>query len=167
MQAVFDALQLHTMCNKTRPTSAVSSCTRDRATSSSSAGATTKAWEPPAGRVLYVDPRLGDDEVGVGAIDAPLRSLHAAVLASRHGNQSTTIVLRDGTFYLPSTLQLTPQDSGLSFMAFPGESPVVSGGIPISAKWQAFRVSNTSNIYVTGTCSTVWCRHGSWVAAGS
>lgn len=47
------------------------------------------------------------------------------------------IVLRGGTHYLPRTLVLGPEDSGtasapVEFIAYPGEHPVISGGLPIS-----------------------------------
>ncbi len=46
------------------------------------------------------------------------------------------MVLRGGTYFLPEPLVLTPEDSGsaacpIRWMAFAGESPIISGGRPI------------------------------------
>ena len=48
-----------------------------------------------------------------------------------------TVMVRGGTYYLSEPLVLTPEDSGseecpITYTAFPGESPVVSGGRVIS-----------------------------------
>jgi hypothetical protein len=46
-------------------------------------------------------------------------------------------VLRNGTHYLAATISLSPRDSFLSFVALPGEAPVVSGGLPVAGlQWE-------------------------------
>ncbi|MDE3164830.1 MAG: right-handed parallel beta-helix repeat-containing protein [Acidobacteriota bacterium] len=69
--------------------------------------------------------------------DGPVRTLSAARdaarAARRAGHSGTiTIQLRDGVYFLPETLVLTPQDSGAVWEAAPGARPVISGGRVIS-----------------------------------
>jgi hypothetical protein len=42
------------------------------------------------------------------------------------------IVLHGGAYRLSETLVLGPQNSGVTWMAFPGEKPVISGGAPVT-----------------------------------
>ena len=54
-----------------------------------------------------------------------------------------TVRIRGGTYFLAETLTFTPEDSGtpqcpVSYEAFPGEQPVLSGGKPI-AGWQPYQ----------------------------
>lgn len=84
----------------------------------------------------------GDDDA-VGTLSAPLRSMQAAAdLAASRSSGSQTVVLRGGTHYLTETLTLTPKHSGLSFVAHPGEDPVVSGGTQLKdLEWTAYNVT--------------------------
>ena len=55
-----------------------------------------------------------------------------------------TVMVRDGTYYLSKTLVFGPEDSGtkdcpVSYVAYPGEAPVVSGGRLIAADWKQHR----------------------------
>lgn len=54
------------------------------------------------------------------------------------------IVVGGGTHYLESTLVLTPEDSGtmdapVTFLAEPGEQPVISGGRGLDCAWRSYR----------------------------
>ncbi len=54
------------------------------------------------------------------------------------------VIVRGGTYYLPETLVFEPGDSGtqtcpITYMAFPGEKPVISGGRRIGGPWKTFR----------------------------
>jgi len=84
-----------------------------------------------------------------GKLGAPLRSIQeAADLAVASGRR--TVVLRDGTHYLSAPITLGAHHSGLRFVAHPGESPVVSGGVEIQTDWQPHKVQpGGSNIWVT------------------
>src|SRR5579859_4135410 len=46
--------------------------------------------------------------------------------------KKATVVLGGGTYFLPETLVLGPEDSGTTYRAAPGETVVLSGGRPIS-----------------------------------
>jgi hypothetical protein len=99
--------------------------------------------------LIYVDAEDGSD-ANNGTITSPLQTLPAALAASRQarikGASAPGIVLRDtGTFYLNETLVLTAADSQLSFTAYAGEQPVVSGGIPYHGLvWSAHNLTNSS-----------------------
>lgn len=78
---------------------------------------------------IYVDYAHGSDS-NAGTEAAPLKTLSAAVAAARTARaagSTPAIVLRGGTHVLAATIALTPGDSGLTFSAYPGEAPVVSG----------------------------------------
>jgi hypothetical protein len=52
-----------------------------------------------------------------------------------------TVLIRGGVYYLPQTLAFTPEDSGASaaapvvYAAYPGETPLLSGGRPLAGAW--------------------------------
>ena len=91
----------------------------------------------PAARgvdALYVDFTHGAD-TNSGSQAAPLKTIAAAVAASRVARQTgpvPSIILRGGTHVLSATIALTPADSALSFSAFPGETPTVTGAQQIT-----------------------------------
>ena len=64
-----------------------------------------------------------------GSIAAPFRCIQTAADAAASRGVSS-VVLRGGTYYLSEQIVLTPRHSGLSFLAYPEEKVVVSGGIP-------------------------------------
>ncbi len=58
--------------------------------------------------------------------------------------QPVIVMVRAGTYYLDETLVFTPQDSGtaecpISYVAYPGEQPVVSGGKVIRSPWRTYK----------------------------
>lgn len=116
LASVFDALQLAGLCNASAP---------------AAAPAASAAPPPPlraGGSALYVDAGGGSD-ANSGSEGAPLRHLAYAVTMARGLPPPATVVLRGGPPHrLNETLELTPLDSGLSIVAYPGERPVVSGG---------------------------------------
>ena len=63
---------------------------------------------------------------------------------SRKSSGPVTVWLRGGTYYLPQTLVFTPEDSGtkttpVTYAAFPGEEPVISGGTRLRLTWTPYR----------------------------
>ena len=98
---------------------------------------------------LHISPTGNDawsgipPEPSVDGTDGPLASLHGArnaIRALREKDAATgavTVLVRGGVYYLDQTFTLEPQDSGtpdamLAYAAYPGESPVISGGRVIS-----------------------------------
>ena len=83
--------------------------------------------------VFYVSPD-GDDK-NVGDEASPFFSLQRARDAAREVDGATTIYLRDGVYSVTETLVLGLEDANTTFVAYEGESPVLSSGIPIVG-WQ-------------------------------
>jgi hypothetical protein len=82
------------------------------------------------------------------ADDGPFATLPHALAAAREfkagqgsaTSGTVTICVRGGTYFLAQPLVLTPEDSNLSLVAFPGEHPLVSGGRPVTG-WRQTTVN--------------------------
>ena len=111
----------------------------------------------------YVSPQGND--TNSGSIDAPFKTIKKAKdLVSQLDDEAKAkdvkIILRDGTHTLTETLVFGLDDSGvkghpISYEAFPGETPVISSGIPVK-NWQKLEVYPESlpenakgNVWVT------------------
>ena len=88
---------------------------------------------------IYVSPS-GQDR-NPGTEQRPVASLAAAQkLARQQKSQGpVTVLLKTGTYYLPETFVLTPQDSGTTYAAAPGQTPTLSGGARLNLKWQPYK----------------------------
>lgn len=80
---------------------------------------------------LYVSPQGRDG--ARGTIDDPFGSLAAArdavrALRQKGDRAPMSVVLRGGVHRLAETFVLTPEDSGVTYQAQPGERPILSGG---------------------------------------
>ena len=90
---------------------------------------------------LYVSPDGSDAWSGAlveptpDGADGPLATLERARDALRGRGGGGRVLLRGGTYRLAEPLTLGPSDSGVTYAAFPGETPVVSGGRAITG-WQ-------------------------------
>jgi hypothetical protein len=92
---------------------------------------------------VYVSP--GGDDRASGNADDPVATLERAVELMRAvpadaADASRRIILHGGTYRLGKTLALGPQDNPgaertVSFEAYPGEHPVISGGVPVT-QWR-------------------------------
>lgn len=95
--------------------------------------------------VFYVAPQGSDRWTGrlsapnAAKTDGPFASLARAQQAARTGGhrQAVKVLVRGGIYFLPAPLVFTPADSGtaaagVTFAAFPGERPVLSGGRPVT-----------------------------------
>jgi len=98
-----------------------------------------------SGCVFYVSPS-GDDN-GAGTLNEPFHTLTRARDAVRErnatGKNSSTVMLRGGTYYLTDPVVLDERDSGAEgtpvfFKNFEGEEPVIAGGIPVS-EWHRYK----------------------------
>jgi len=147
----FNALQLDRLCNATPP-------------------AAPPPLPPPAlpafASTLYADAVRGDDG-GAGTEASPLRTLGAAVARSRGLPRPAAVLLRGGTFYLASTVALTPADSGLTIASFPGEFAWVSGapGPLPPLQWAPFAVRNASLQVLPGTNNAAGCTKNATTSA--
>jgi len=125
---------------------AISSLRVGSATPAHAYSGSEEAWPggPPPGETgmatYYVSPSGSDSNSGT--ISAPFLTLTKArdtvrtrIATSMSGD--VTVYLRGGVYRQTSTLALTSQDSGKSgfnvlWKAYPGERPVVSGGVPVT-----------------------------------
>ena len=90
---------------------------------------------------LYVSPTGSDSNPGTRA--KPLATPEAARAAARKlrkPSERVTVYLSGGTYFLAKPLVLKPEDSGVTFAALPGETPVISGGVAISG-WREEKVN--------------------------
>ena len=129
------ALELQTLCNHTALFPKASKVRNE-----------AKEKAVKAAVQVYVDAIHGSDD-NPGTLQAPLKTLHAALDASRSkrtrkegasspASAAATIYLRQGTFFPEQALVLTSEDSGLSMEAYAGEEARVSGGVPLEVQWQ-------------------------------
>ena len=88
---------------------------------------------------FYVSPS-GNDAAD-GSKDAPFKTITQAQQAVRAINGSMTgdieVILREGTYVLPSTVNFTEADGGkdghyVRYKAADGEKPLITGGMPIT-----------------------------------
>ncbi len=124
--------------------------------------ATSMGAPPPASvKIFYVSPAGNDSWSGILAspkddrTDGPFRTVQRArdQIRSERGlrlNHSYTVLLRGGIHELDSTLVFGPEDSGtqdlpVTYSAYRGEAPVISGGKRVSGNWK--RSSENPNIW--------------------
>jgi hypothetical protein len=122
---IFDALNLE-RCNQTRPVLSFST----RLSASEEILRTSLSRKR-----IYVDPEQGND-AGHGDVKRPLRSLKAALLASRKKMEPAIIILRGGRYELDETIVLDSRDNGISILNYPREEPVLSGGRVLNLDWK-------------------------------
>lgn len=69
--------------------------------------------------------------------DGPIRTLAEAQVEARKTKGS--VIVHGGTYYLEQPLVFTAADSGTSYVAAPGEKPVISGGVKLNLQWQPYK----------------------------
>lgn len=107
---------------------------------------------------FYVSPEGNDANEGV-SLSVPFRTLEKARDAARASETTKTIYLLNGTYDRGETLRLDVSDKGQSWLAYPGQRPVLDGGTTtstaiqingddISVRWIEFQnfVANTIRI---------------------
>ncbi|MCD9024187.1 RICIN domain-containing protein [Cohnella silvisoli] len=111
----------------------------------------------------YVSP--GGSDSNPGTLAQPFATLQKArdVVRTVNGNMTGDIVvyLRGGTYALSSALQLNSQDSGTNgyqvmYKNYPGETPIVSGGVPVTG-WSLY--DSSKNIYRAFVGTSFYSRH--------
>ena len=142
--ALFDALRLgSTGCNHSAPLASDDTQMTPHAVEVS---VMLQQLKPPSKLVLYVDPLRGQDAlVADGSIDLPFQTIgfaRAMVLARRAAAQATpavlpaVVILREGVYYLNTTLALGVDDAHVTWVAYPGHEVTISGGRPLgSLEW--------------------------------
>jgi hypothetical protein len=87
------------------------------------------------------------NDTNPGTLDEPFATLQRAQQAARKvaGHEAVTVFLRAGTYYLPTPLVFTAEDSGrrsspVTYRAYPKEQAVISGGVRLeNLKWETYR----------------------------
>lgn len=96
---------------------------------------------------IYISPSGANENTGTK--EKPVASLHRAqelwrAVRKKNKNASIQVILRGGTYYLDSTLVLTPEDNGsmqnvLFIMGYPGETAILSGAQPLKTAWESWQ----------------------------
>jgi hypothetical protein len=93
---------------------------------------------------VYVSPNGSD--TGSGTLEQPLASLTAAQKKARAvaGQETVTVHVADGVYYLPETLVFTPKDSGTAthpviYLAENEGGAVLSGGSKLDLQWKPYK----------------------------
>jgi hypothetical protein len=99
----------------------------------------------------------GGDDRGPGTRAAPFRTMGRAQTATRRATGPDTVTLRGGVYRLVQPLTLDARDSNVTWQAAPGETPVLSGGAPVTGwkplpdgRWTAPLRFATRQLYVNG-----------------
>ncbi|MEB2322445.1 MAG: right-handed parallel beta-helix repeat-containing protein [Sorangiineae bacterium] len=95
---------------------------------------------PPA---FYVSPTGNDANPGTSA-DKPFLTLEKARAAARASAAVKTVYLLGGVYQRTATLSLESQDAGQSWLAYPGQTPILEGG----SSTQVALLINANNVTV-------------------
>lgn len=125
-----------------------------------------EASQPTSQTEFFVSPDGSDQNDG--SLEHPFATLERARTQVRTINDNmsapVTVLLRGGTYLLSQTFYLGAQDSGsngfeVSYEAYPGETPVLSGGMLVTG-WQplagseiwstAVQLANPRQLYING-----------------
>jgi len=83
-----------------------------------------------------------------GTLEKPFATLERARDAAREIKQDMpkpiTVLVREGTYYFSEPVVFGPADSGadlqpITYAAYPGEKPTLSGGVRLSVTWAPYR----------------------------
>ena len=157
LRDVFDALSLTELCDVTPPTMPPSTAFFKPLTSAEIAS-TCPTF------AFYVDPIAGSDsDANLGTRAAPFKTIPRALSIIRATGAHVTknkacIILRGGTHFLASTIQLGAADSGLIIAALAGddEPAWVSGGVPLgNLSWTAYNTTGSMNVWVADVPASV------------
>ncbi|MBF0442984.1 MAG: right-handed parallel beta-helix repeat-containing protein [Oligoflexales bacterium] len=111
---------------------------------SPSAPAGASSSKVPAGPAFYVSPEGKDTNAG-NAPSAPFATLAAAQAAMQKSAAVKTVYLMGGTYSLTGRIELGSSDLGESWLAYPGQTPILDGGGKTD---MAFNIKNCQKIRV-------------------
>ena len=104
-------------------------------------------------KAFFVHPEGSDGHAGTES--SPFASIQFAIDAAA-GSDTKAVVLRGATHFIKDTIMMDASHSNVTVMAYPGESPVVSGGVKLNVKWAAKGGGNNTYVAdVTGQVSEV------------
>eukprot|EP01047_Picozoa_sp_COSAG01_P018062 COSAG01_NODE_970_length_12375_cov_27.268736_4_plen_656_part_00 len=138
---VFDALQLGTLCQQTRPSAAHRPA---------AAATTPSSAQPEVAAVVYVAVDGSDDAPGTRA--APKRTIAEGLAATRAllpAGRPRALRIGGGTYHLDTPLVLTAADSHLTIAASGTGAVWVSGArpLPTGLRWQRSSAPPPSNVW--------------------
>ena len=89
---------------------------------------------------MYVDPKDGSDSHN-GTESLPVRTIAKALslLSTVPANQPKELYLKGATYYLESTIELGPEDSGLTISKWGDDEVVLSGGRLYKVSWSEYK----------------------------
>ncbi len=95
-------------------------------------------------KIIYVADTGNDSNTGTA--QAPFKTFVRAQQAARiltRKNNSVTVMVKGGTYYLSSPLKFTPEDGGslntpVVYKTYPNENVVISGGVKLNTKWETY-----------------------------
>ncbi len=128
------------------------------------------------GTVFYVSPSGNDawsgrlanpNSAGTDGPFATISRARDAIRALKGGEplrEAVTVYLRDGTYALTETLVFLPQDSGepncpVTYTAYPGEKPIVSGGRAITGWTMGPNAARTCRAQISAVKEGQWYFH--------
>ena len=123
---------------------------------SSGGGQTGPFYVAPNGNDGWSGTLPAPNAVGTDGPFATFDRARAAVQAlSKTGLHQVVVQFRSGTYFLPATVQFTAADSGsastpIIYENYPDETPVISGGIPITGWKKSPTVAGAWQATVTG-----------------
>ena len=92
---------------------------------------------------------VSGDDLNPGTPDQPFATLQRAQnavrsLSVKENDLTATVYIRGGTYYLKEPLVFAPEDSGskdhpVTYLAYPGEKPVISGGRKLDCAWRSYK----------------------------
>ena len=148
--AVYDALELSTRCNRTRPMKAEAPHIRMPVVAA-----------PGPLAAFHLNSLHGHDSAA-GSSTAPFATIYRGVQACRTTTSSSTsgcaLYLSDAApFVLNQTLELTGADSFLTIVPEPAatSSPTITGSVPLTAPWLPHNITCGRNIWKTSVPSGV------------
>jgi hypothetical protein len=120
----------------------------DNGTGTSGVTTASCSAAPTLVSAFYVSPSGSDSNNGTTA-STPFATLAQAQKAMQ-GSSIKTTYLMGGTYQLSSTLALSDKDSGESWLAYPGQTPILDGGNKVSPGITITGNTGTSKISVRG-----------------
>eukprot|EP01084_Bolivina_argentea_P320044 555206_1 len=105
---------------------------------------------------IYVDTKYGNDKhsINIGSISNPFKTIQSAIHFASYKYGSfimKKILIREGKYHLPETLQIGIKDSNLIITNYKDEIVNITGSIPLEhITWQEYKkINSNTTIYKT------------------
>lgn len=101
----------------------------------------------------------GNDSNSGTSIDSPFKTIEKARAAvknakSENPNKNYVVIVRGGTYYIDSTINMTSEDGGIgdyrvTYASYKGETAVLSGGKKVTTNWIPCNDEKLNGVYET------------------